>query len=193
MAFTLRQWLTRAIAVASAGEDDTANPLLNVEDSAEALAHHVAFEVAEQFASDPRTLPLVEETVTISLTNGVGTLPSKVLVNALPRATVTRSADATMAKKMRYLPWRDFVRSLSSRFGSFSVRNGTQFNLVLPGATYTPGTGLTGDVSLTAACAPEMPATDSATIAVHLKVEEALVRRLAERLKGVAVDAPRNN
>lgn len=182
MAFSLRQWIERSATLALAGEDMLTVPTLDPEETAETWAHHVMFEVSEGLASDSATHPLVETTVTVALTNGVGTLPSKVLINYLPKATVTRAGDATMARKLRYLPWHEFVRPLSTRFGSFSVRDGSEFNLVLPGATYTPGSGYTGNVSLITACAYDMPATESATISVPLKVEELLVRALAEKL-----------
>lgn len=181
MPFTLKQWTTRALAIALVGEDESAYQ--SAEDSAEALAHHVMYEVAEELASDPATAPLVEETVTVALTNGVGALPAKVLTRHLRRATVFDSADATLSRKVRYLPWRKFVRPLTSRYGSFSVKAGTAFYLVRPGSTYTPGSGMTGNVEITTACAPDMPATESATISVPLKVEEMLVERLAARLK----------
>lgn len=185
MAFNLRQWVTRSIALALAGEDMLTTSVLDPEDIAETYAHHVMYEVCEEFAADPNLSSLVTESLTVALTNGIGTLPEKALVRFLSKAVVSDPADATLARKMRYLPWEAFIRQNTSNAnrGYFSVNALNQFALIRPSAAYTPGTGMTGNITLTIPTAPDMPANETATITVTRQVEEALVRRLAEKIR----------
>lgn len=183
--FTLKAWVNRSITLALAGQDLLTSPMLDPEEIAEAHAHHVMREVAEEFAADPLLAPYVTETVTVALTNGTGTLPTRVLEQFLTTAVVSDSADATVAEKMRFLAWDDFVRApIDTNRGYFSVK-GTSFYLVRPGAAYTPGSGMTGNIDITTQAAIDWPANESATIAATLKFELALVERLALRLAPV--------
>jgi hypothetical protein len=139
-------------------------------------------EVAEEFAADESLRPYVTETVTIALTNGVGTIPTRVLENFLPQATVSDPALATVVSKMVFLPWEDFTRAAAdSDRGYFSVK-GTSFYLVRPGSAYAAGSGMTGNMDVAVAAAVDMPASESATITCPLKFELALVQRLAEKI-----------
>lgn len=182
MAFTLSQWINRAIAIAQAGEDQNTSITLNVDDTAEALCSNVMFEVAEAFASDPLLALYVTESVTLALVNGTIALPSRVLTKFMPDASVADPADAAMAEKMRWASWAEFIRPLDNTLGYFAVV-GQNFFMTRPTVSYSPGTGMTGNVSLTIPCTYDMPASETATITVPLKVEEQLVLKLAERLK----------
>jgi len=183
MAFSLKQWTTRSIALALAGEDMNTTPVLDPEDIAEAYAHHCMFEVAELFAADPATRHLVTETITIALTNGAGTIPSRVLPAYVPFATVTDPADPAMGRKMRWVPWEDFIRTVADANRGYFSSKGTTLYLTRPSAAYVEGAGMTGNISLTTAAAVDMPATESATIAVPLRIELALVEALAAKLR----------
>lgn len=183
MAFTLRQWVTRSATLALSGEDMLSTPILDPEDIAETYAHQVMFEVSEEIASDPNMRSLITEAITIALTNGVGTLPSRVLTKFLSEAVLSDPADATVVEKMVFLPWEDFIRApIDTNRGYFSVR-GTSIYLVRPGSAYTPGAGMTGNISLSVPAAFDMPTLETDTIVVPLRVELALVDRLAERLR----------
>lgn len=183
MAFHLKQWVNRSIALALSGEDMTSTPILDPEDIAETWAHHCMYEVTETFASDETTRRLVTETITIALTNGVGALPSRVLTQFLPEAVVSDPADATVVRRMTWLPWEDFIRApIDANRGYFSTK-GSSFYLVRPGAAYTPGVGMTGNVDVTVAAGFDMPANETAAITVPLRVEVALVQALAEKLR----------
>lgn len=159
------------------------NPPATLELTANSLLRQLVFGIAHGLAAQAATAPLVEETVTVSLTNGAGTLPAKVLVASLPKASVSLASDAGLARKVRYLPWRRFVRPLSSRYGAFSVKGGA-FYLVRPNSADTPSSGLTGSVSLTAACAPDLPADAITETGWRREIEELAVERLAEILAG---------
>ncbi|HWT01202.1 MAG TPA: hypothetical protein VN256_13215 [Pyrinomonadaceae bacterium] len=184
MAFTLKQWINRASDLALSGEDLNVSAVLDPEQIAESWAHHVMREVAEEFAADPMLAPYVTETVTIALTNGAGTLPSRVLEGFISDDRVVLStSDATVAEKMRFLPWDDFIRApADTNRGYFSVK-GTSFYYVAPGSAYTPGSGVTGNVDLTTFAAVDMPASESATITCPLRLELALVERLATKIR----------
>lgn len=183
MAFTLKQWMVRSTVIALQGEPEN-SVLADIDDTAEALAHEVMVEVCEEAGRDPNLAPLVTETVTIALTTGTGTIPTKMLVEFLPIATVNDPADATLSRKMRFLPWKDFIRPSISTLGYFSARNITSFSMTRPGTAYNPASGMTGNIEVIIPCAPDMPAAESTTITVARKIEELLVKRLAERLKG---------
>lgn len=182
MAFTLSQWVARSITIALQGGETEESVYQEAIDIAEAMAHAVMVEVCEDAARGEALL--VTETVTIALANGTGVLPTKVLSEFLPTATVEDPSDATMANKMRYLPWRDFARPSISTYGYFTMRNQTEFDMTRPGTGYVPGAGYTGNISLTIPCVTDMPGSQTATITVNRKIEQLLVARLAERMKG---------
>lgn len=184
MSLTLQSLVDRAVNIALAGRDITALSL-NVEDIAEDLAPTVFYGIARRAASDPRRKGLVENTLTVALTNGVGTLTAVPLIEFMDDSTVSDPADATMSKKMRYIrQWRDFIRPLDSTLGYFIVKNGTEFNMTRPGSAYTPGSGMTGNVSLTAPCVPQIPTLATDTIVIAPGLEEEAVLALAEAITG---------
>lgn len=188
MAFTLQQWVQRSLDIASGGQTYAHAKVFQGEVTAEALAHQVMIEVCTQFAGDPATglaptAQLVLETMTISMTNGLGAVPTRALIDFIPYATVEDPADATLGKKMRWLPWKDFIRPSLLTYGYFTVNAQTTLYLTRPGSSYTPGAGMTGSIALTIPCAVDMPSSETATILCARQVEIALVKALAEYLK----------
>lgn len=152
-------------------------------EAAEAMAPQAFREAARRA---PRALTLKGNSV--ALTNGVGSVPAGVLVGLLgePDVVVSDPADATMARKMRHVPeWSEFVRPLTSFFGYFTVRGASaEFYLTRPGASYTPGAGMTGVVELTAHNSPVVPSLASDPVVGADEVLEAALLIIAEGLKG---------
>lgn len=150
---------------------------------AELLVPRVLTWVGQRAAANPARRALVTDTHTILLTNGVGVMPANALVEFMELAAVSDPLDATMARKMRWIPdWREFVRPLDLTLGYFTASNsGNDFVMTRPGAVYTPGSGYTGNIDLTVA---SKPAVVTGAITTAPEIEQDIVAALTAALKG---------
>jgi len=154
----------------------------------ELLVPRVVYHVARRAARDEKRRALVTTTTSIALMNGNVALPATVLVEFMHLAAVENPADATMARKMRWIPsWAEFVRPLENTLGYFTVTQPSvvsQFYMTLPGASYAPGAGYTGSISLTVPQVPAIPSTPTGAFNVPGEIEDDVVLYLTAALKG---------
>lgn len=150
--------------------------------TAELLVPRVLVWVAQRAAAHPQRRVLVMTTFPISLIDGEAELPPEVLVEYMDHSSVADTIDPDFARKMRWQPsWAEFIRPLEPTLGSYTVKEGT-FVLVPPGQSYTPGSGIAGDVELTT---PAMPSISAGVITTTSpEIEQEIILALTAALRG---------
>lgn len=154
---------------------------------AEAIVPRVIYHLYEAMAADQAKRVGVLEAHTIALTNGSGTIPARVLYKCLPDSAMADPADATVAKKMRYVhDFREFIRPLDNTLGYYVAIGGTLL-LTRPAASYTPGSGMTGNMTLTTPSIPDMSAwTATGTITLPGEIEVEIVPAIVQSVRDAA-------
>jgi hypothetical protein len=176
---TLKELIQRAVEIASGG-----GPADQLEIMAEALVPSTFRFATRQAAKDPVKRAAVTVQHTITLANGVGTLPTEVLVEFLDHSTIADPADAAMARKMRRVySWNEFIRPLDNSLGYYIVTGTNKLHLTRPGTSYNPVDGMDGDVVLTTPTVPTVPALNSQIVAPAEIVDDILLA-LAAGLTG---------
>lgn len=162
---------------------------------AQLLVPRVATWVAQRAARDQARRALVMTKFTIALVNGTGPMPADALAEYMVHGAVSDPADATLAKKMRWVPeWSEFIRPLDLSLGYYTVTdNGSDFVMTRPGVAYTPGVGMTGNIDLTV---PAKPAIAGGNITSAPEIDQELVLALTAALKGdwqaiIAAEVPK--
>lgn len=176
MSFTLQSLVDSAVFLA--GDQG-----VNKDVVADILVPRVIYYVYEKAAEDEHKRQLILANSTLALTSGSVALPATVLVRCMKYAAVADPADATVAQKMRWVRWDGFIRALDIAFGYFTVL-GTTFYMTRPGTAYTPGSGMTGNVTLTTPQVPDMSAwAAGTTISVPGEIEDELLPTLARGIR----------
>ena len=159
--------------------------LLDVDMTAMTLAPRAFYYTAEKFAQDITRRGLVEQNFAMSIVNGEAPLDPAVLVSCMKYASVADPADPAIANQMRWVDrWSEFIRPLDSELGYFIVTGADSFNMTYPGTPYTPGGGFTGNVVLTTAAVPAVPAAASGTIVAPGEFLDQAMLALAAAIKG---------
>lgn len=157
---------------------------------AESLAPLVIYEVSRRYAADPKRRPLTLATHTLSVTDGVATLPPQVLTEYLEFGVLADSGDATFTKRWRYVSWLDFTRPMEDALGYFSVNTETGggvdtfIHITEPDTTYTPGSGFTGSLTLTTPTAVTVPTAATNDLQAPQEIQQDIVLGLARALNG---------
>lgn len=183
---TLRELIERAVDIANANRETSA-AMVGSEAAAEPMLRAVFYYVSRRKAADKDHRPVTYHSHTIVMTNGEGTLPATVLSEFLKFGTVIHPTDPTMACKMRYVSWAEFVRPLDSTLGYFTIfQSGadTKFRITLPGAAYAPGAGYSGNIELRTPSTVPIPAAPGDAIVAHDSLLDDLVLGLAAALQG---------
>lgn len=182
MSLTYQQLIDLAVENAGRGLDDMA--MSDFEARAESLAPLAMLKLGTIIASDPTRRSLLISSNTISFTSGVATMVDEVLVGALRSSSLFDTAD-TGAEYSYIQDFQEFTKDPETRLGRYNVRNGV-ITVIQPGEVYTPGSGLSGNLSLTASTFPQVPsfATDP-IFNLPLELEPDLVNTLAALLRGV--------
>lgn len=162
----------------------------NTDVISESLAPFVIYEVCRRYASDPKRRPLTLATHTLSVTDGVATLPAQVLTEYLEFGVMAEVADPTFTKRWRYVSWLDFTRPLEDALGYFSVNTdmGSSVDSFIyitePDTSYMPGSGFTGVVTLTTPTAVTVPTDANNDLQAPQELQQDIVLGLARALKG---------
>lgn len=181
---TLQEFVHRAVGIANQ-DRPTSVAAVSAELASEAMVSSVFYRAAKQIWKDRNRRALVMDHSIIVLTAGTGTVPTNLLMESLAEAVVSDPADATMAAKMRNVRnWAEFIRPLDPVLGYFIVIGTNDFHMTRPGTAYNPSSGMTGNVTLTAALVPPVPAAPgNAIVAPNEFVDDALIL-LAAALRG---------
>lgn len=193
MANSLQTLIDLALQQALAGGDQLRSALLDADMTMESLVGQVFQSVALKYAAgDSDSQSLLRATHTVALVNGVGALPDEALTSCIWGSTVDVDGEPLIGPAMSYAPWASFTQPTDILLGYYSIRGNDEFYWVDPNETYTPGSGRTGDVEVTIASAPSVPASASDPVVVPAEVFSDLVTALAVAIKGViAANVPR--
>jgi hypothetical protein len=170
------------------------NDGINKDMVAEIMVPVVFQQVAREWAASDLKRPYIMAVLALNFTNGVATLSDQVIVEALRYGVLANALDATQTKKFTFIAsWADFTRPLtptSLQLGYFAVLsdmtgdNDANIYVVLPGATYSPGTGFTGNLTLSAPIVPAVPTVASNPVQAPLEFQQDCVLRLSQMIAG---------
>ncbi len=157
---------------------------MNKDAVAQLLVPQVFQAVAASYAADPQKASLLARDHTITLTNGVGTIPAEVLTQCKYNATVTDDDDATVRASL-VRTWNDFISpSTTDRLiARWTIKDDTIY-WVEVAADYETGAGKDGDVTLNIPTVPAVPATAATVIDAPQEVLSDIVVSLTQRLQG---------
>ena len=182
---TFQEFISSSCQMALSGVDANQSQPLDMEMTAEALVPTIFQQVALSAAADPDKQSLLRRTHTVTLTSGVGTLPGEVLTQRLNSATVIDPDDDTVAQDMSYIPqWFDFLeaKDYENRLGYWTVKGDDEIHYIRPTDTVETKNG---DIDITVASVPAIPATSGATLVVPDEILSDLQAALANALRAI--------
>lgn len=181
MALTYQQFLDLAVEQALAGSGEQAEG--DIEVRAEALASAAMVALAMKVAGDNDQRHTLIRPITISMTNGVGTIPDTVLLDYLCSSSLTNPSDLT--EDYAYVPYFDDYRETSERRLGYFHNQGTTLYVTQPTVLFSATTGLTGSITLTVSTSP-VPPTNATDPILNLpaELEDDLIGTLAGMLRG---------
>jgi hypothetical protein len=183
---TYQTLIDLALQQALAGGDQLRSALLDADMTMESLVQQVFQQVALRYAGgDSDSQSLLRATHTVALTNGVGTLPDEALTSCIWGSSVDVDGEPLIGPAMSYIPWISFTQPSDNLLGYYSVRGNTEFYWIDPNETYTPGAGRTGNVEVTIASVPLVPASASDPVDVPSECFSDLVTALAVAISSV--------
>lgn len=155
----------------------------------EALIPIVFQNVTLAAAKDPEKRSAVMQTHTVTLANGMGTIPDEVMTSQKFDATVVDPDDDTIGPLMSLiLEWKDFIDPTNDvRLGYWIIRQSRELQWINPNEQYASGSGKTGNIELTIVTTPTKPASASSTIDAD---DEILSDLLAELVKLIKAAGP---
>jgi len=186
---TYQTLIDLALQQALTGIDQLKSALLDADMTMESLVQSVFQNVGLQKAADEEGRSLLRRTHTIALTNGVGVVPDVALTQCKYGASISDPADITVAQNQSLVPyWQDFAQTrngLESQNAWWTIKGDDDFHYLEPNQSYDPTSGLTGDIELTIASVPEVPASASDPVVVVAEVFSDLVTALAVAIRGL--------
>src|ERR1051325_6414470 len=181
---SLQTLIDYALQQALTGIDQLKSALLDADMTMESLLGSVFQQVALTYAnSDSDAQSLLRRTHTVTLTDGVGTLPDEALTSTIWGSTVNVPDETDIGPLMSYTPWASFVQPASDLLGYYSVRGDHEFYWIDPGDSYPSASGRDGDVEITIASVPEMPAAAPDPLDGPADVFSDLVTALANAIR----------
>lgn len=183
---TYAEWVERVRLEAQRGSEQAELSQLDTQPIIEAIQPSVFQTVGENCAADPRKRSLMRKTLTVSMTNGSGTIPAQALTKYMEDATFLDPAD--LSKNYSWVrEFQDFIGPLDDRLGYFNVQGESVLLVREPGEPYEPGVGSSDPFQLTIPCAPVRPAAATDPIDAISEVTSDLVDVGASVLRGEIV------
>jgi len=181
MALTWQELIDQAVEQTAKGRSDS--DIEDLELKAESLARVALHQLSARIASNPEARALLTRTITIALTNGIGVLPSTVLLDYITNSSLTNPADLT--NTYAYIRnWENFIRDPETRYGRYNIKQNT-LTVIQPAAAYVVGSGLTGNVDLTTAAQLVIPTNPTDPIDnLPTVLEDVLIDNLVNLLRG---------
>ena len=186
MSITLQSWIARSVEMALIGVESESSYIQTAEMLAEVLAPQVAQAVVRDAAGDPNRFQQTLQTVTLSFTDGVATLPSNVLTEYFSISYINDEADNDAAL---YTSWvKTFVdfRNRDTTLGAYTESPEGSLYYAPYGTSWEPGgaDNFGGDLDLTIPCSITIPTNPATTIDVVAELEDALITTLASAIRG---------
>lgn len=168
------------------------SPVVDSDIIAETLVPNVFQDIALRYAADPDKRSLLLKTHTLSLTDGVATLPDEALSQAKGGAVISDPDDVSVAQNAALVwNWNDFVaprNGLLSQIPQWTIRNDIFYYLEAD-ATYDPSDGFNGELELMIATIPETPTLATGTLDIPVEAESDMVAALAQAIRGLVMKA----
>jgi len=181
-----KTFIATSCEMALAGVDPNTSPLLDIEMVAESLVPTIFQQVALSYVGDPQAESLLRRTHTITMSGGTGTLPDEALTSCKYGASIASSTDVTVAQTQTLIPfWPDFIQprnNLQLQLNYWTIKGDDALYYLAPQEEF-PGT-FAGDLELTIASVPGIPALESATLDVPGEVLSDLQSALSKALMG---------
>lgn len=189
---TYQELCTRILLESQRGNERAEMANLNTESVIEAMMPSVLAEIAIRYAGNPDTQSLLRQTHTITLTNGVGTLPDDVLTGCLAGGALIDPNDADVAQDLTFVPqYFDFIeaKSFEPRLGYWNVKGDTALHYVTPTATQDEYNTFDGDVEYIGATTPTIPALATSQTGWPAEIETDVINLASEWLRGMKIAA----
>lgn len=186
---TYTELCTRILFEAQRGGEKAELANLNTQSVIESIMPSVLQEVTLKYArGDSNQQSLLRQTHTITLTNGVGTIPDEVLTTCVWGSSVYIDAEPTIGPLMTYAPWISFINPADDRLGYYSIRGNDELYWADPGESY-PSLTRDGEVLLTIATVLSIPASADTETGWPSEAESDVIDRAAEYLRGAKIAA----
>ena len=167
---TLQELIDRATDIAAGAID---GPLQDAELLAQSLLPEVLHEESSKAAKNPEMRTIYKVTHTVPVTAGSGNIPAEAFSAYMCEADVV-DVDGNNASWCR---WASFVRPLDSRLAWFAMKEATEIHyLPVGGGSYT------GDIEVTVATAPTIPAAATDQIIMPEEILDDIARSLAAKM-----------
>src|ERR1041385_195647 len=178
-----------ALQQALAGGDQLKSALLDADMTVESFVTNVFQNVALKFAADEEGRSLLRRTHSITLTNGVGVVPDEVLTQCKRGASIADPDDLTVAQLQSFVPyWSDFVQprsGLQADIPWWTIKGSQEFFYIESGADYDPLSGFTGNLELTIATVPTVPALSTDDVDVPDELISDLLSGLSLAIRNI--------
>lgn len=186
---TFTEIATRILFEAQRGGEKAELANLNTQSVIESIMPSVLQDITQKYArGDSNQQSLLRQTHTITLTNGVGTIPAEVLTTLVWGSNVYVDDDPTVGPLMSYTPWISFINPADDRLGYYSIRGNDEFYWADPGESY-PDLTRDGQVSLTIATVLSIPADPDTETGFPSEAESDIIDLAANWLRGAPVPA----
>ena len=164
-----------------AGLDPHTSPVVDNGVVAEDLFYSALRRAVAESAKNPSDAQAMRRDHTVTITNGVGTMPDAVLDDFLSSSSIYSTTDTTIAENSSYCPrYVDYLRPVHSQLGYYAVQGSSLL--------YREPAGNAGewdgDLHLVAISTPAIPATITDPITISTELAELTITILASMLKG---------
>ena len=181
MAYSQHQIIDRALRIATMTGGDP--NLSSVIDNTVVLEDHFYTALRNAIiagANVPTEVNGLKRDHTISVSNGVGTLPDSVIEECLDTSSIYAD-DTNVQQFSSYQPrYSDYLRSGHSQMGYYSTQGA---NFLYRGPNEEAGV-FDGDIHLVAVSTPSIPSTITDPITISTEVAERTIQILASILRG---------
>ncbi len=182
MAFSQKSIGDRAIRVATmAGLDPHTSPVVDNGVVAEDLFYDALRRAVAESAKNPSDAQAMKRDHTITITNGVGTMPDTVLDDFLSSSSIYSTTDSNIAENSTYCPrYVDYLRPVHSQLGYYAVQGSSLLYREPAG----DAGAWDGDLHLVTVSTPAIPATIADAMTISTELAERTIQILAGMLRG---------
>lgn len=188
---TLQELADRIILEAQRGSEQAELANLNTQSVIEAIMPSVLQEITLRCWANPDKRPLLKQSHTIAMIDGVGVFPATALKEALTGGMVLEPDDAdVLPEDISYVPeWVDYVaaKNYEPRLGYFSVKDDADFYYASP--TEDTYNTFTGDIGYIGHTQPTPPAAATDATGWPSEIETDVIDLCAEWLRGAKIAA----
>ena len=182
MAYSQKSISDKALRIATmAGLDPHTSPVVDNGVVAEDLFYDALRRAVAESAKNPSDAQAMKRDHTITMTDGVGTMPDTALDDFLSSSSIYSTTDSTVAENSSYCPrYVDYQRPVHSQLSYYAVQ-GSSLLYREPGGD---AGAWDGDLHLVTVSTPTIPATITDPITISTELAELTVTILASMLKG---------